>query len=276
MRTGGRRSSVVETATGRPVPLPNIPNGGVIVGPFSPQRNEGRVLRQRRPIARTTSTCSTSATKKRRSSPTRSARRSIRRISSTRRRVRFKARDGMTIPNVLWKPHQATAARKAPALVWVHGGPGGQTSPGYSAQSSTWSTTATSCSASTIAAAPATARRSSRPTTRSTARAAVGLRRREEVSAVARLRGSRPHRHHRRQLRRLHGARGAGVPARRVQRRRRHLRRRQLGAHAREHPGVVGSAAQGALRRDGRSRRPIARCWTRSRRCSTPTRSASR
>jgi len=47
--------------------------------------------------------------------------------------VRFKARDGMPIPNILWKPHQATAARKAPALVWVHGGPGGQTTRGYNA-----------------------------------------------------------------------------------------------------------------------------------------------
>ena len=47
--------------------------------------------------------------------------------------VRFKARDGVTVPNILWKPHQATAANKAPALVWVHGGPGGQTTRGYSA-----------------------------------------------------------------------------------------------------------------------------------------------
>ena len=47
--------------------------------------------------------------------------------------VRFRARDGSTIPNFLWKPHQATAARKAPALVWVHGGPGGQTVPAYGA-----------------------------------------------------------------------------------------------------------------------------------------------
>jgi dipeptidyl aminopeptidase/acylaminoacyl peptidase len=45
--------------------------------------------------------------------------------------VRFKARDGTTIPNYLWKPHQATAGAKAPALVLVHGGPGGQTVPGY-------------------------------------------------------------------------------------------------------------------------------------------------
>ena len=47
--------------------------------------------------------------------------------------VRFKARDGMEIPNILWKPLQATPASKAPAIVWVHGGPGGQTTAGYSA-----------------------------------------------------------------------------------------------------------------------------------------------
>ena len=38
--------------------------------------------------------------------------------------VRFKARDGMTIPNILFKPQQASASSKAPALVLVHGGPG--------------------------------------------------------------------------------------------------------------------------------------------------------
>lgn len=47
--------------------------------------------------------------------------------------VRFKARDGMTIPNILWKPLQASATRKAPAIVFVHGGPGGQTGRGYNA-----------------------------------------------------------------------------------------------------------------------------------------------
>lgn len=48
--------------------------------------------------------------------------------------VRFKSFDGLPIPNILYKPHQATAEQKAPALVWVHGGPGGQTRKGYSAQ----------------------------------------------------------------------------------------------------------------------------------------------
>jgi dipeptidyl aminopeptidase/acylaminoacyl peptidase len=47
--------------------------------------------------------------------------------------VRFPATDGLTIPALLYKPHQASAAHKVPALVWVHGGPGGQTRKGYSA-----------------------------------------------------------------------------------------------------------------------------------------------
>jgi dipeptidyl aminopeptidase/acylaminoacyl peptidase len=47
--------------------------------------------------------------------------------------VRFPSFDGMAIPNIFYKPYQATAAAKAPALVWVHGGPGGQTRRQYSA-----------------------------------------------------------------------------------------------------------------------------------------------
>ena len=45
--------------------------------------------------------------------------------------VRFKSYDGVEIPGVLYKPHQASAENKAPALVMVHGGPGGQAVVGY-------------------------------------------------------------------------------------------------------------------------------------------------
>jgi dipeptidyl aminopeptidase/acylaminoacyl peptidase len=48
--------------------------------------------------------------------------------------VRFKSFDGLEIPNILYRPHQATREQKAPALVWVHGGPGGQTRKAYSAE----------------------------------------------------------------------------------------------------------------------------------------------
>ena len=45
--------------------------------------------------------------------------------------VRFKSFDGMIIPGVLYKPHQAKSDAKAPAIVMVHGGPGGQARRGY-------------------------------------------------------------------------------------------------------------------------------------------------
>jgi dipeptidyl aminopeptidase/acylaminoacyl peptidase len=48
--------------------------------------------------------------------------------------VRFKSFDGMVIPSIYYKPHGASAANKVPAIVYVHGGPGGQTTRGYSAQ----------------------------------------------------------------------------------------------------------------------------------------------
>lgn len=47
--------------------------------------------------------------------------------------VRFASFDGVTIPGVLYKPHGASADQKAPALVWVHGGPGGQSRADWSA-----------------------------------------------------------------------------------------------------------------------------------------------
>jgi len=45
--------------------------------------------------------------------------------------VRFKSYDGVEVPGVLYRPHQASPSAKAPALVLVHGGPGGQAQVGY-------------------------------------------------------------------------------------------------------------------------------------------------
>ncbi len=47
---------------------------------------------------------------------------------------RFTARDGMTIPGPLFKPLGAGPENKVPVLVWVHGGPGGQSRAGYSGE----------------------------------------------------------------------------------------------------------------------------------------------
>ena len=47
--------------------------------------------------------------------------------------VRYPSFDGLEIPAIYYQPHSAAARNKAPALVWVHGGPGGQSRTGYSA-----------------------------------------------------------------------------------------------------------------------------------------------
>ena len=47
--------------------------------------------------------------------------------------IRYKSFDGMKIPAVFYRPPQASANYRVPALVWVHGGPGGQSRVGYRA-----------------------------------------------------------------------------------------------------------------------------------------------
>ena len=47
--------------------------------------------------------------------------------------VRYKSFDGVEIPSIYYKPHQIKPGEKAPSLIWVHGGPGGQSRAGYSA-----------------------------------------------------------------------------------------------------------------------------------------------
>ncbi len=43
----------------------------------------------------------------------------------------FNSFDGMKIPCLLWKPHEASVQHKVPGLIWVHGGPMGQVRKGY-------------------------------------------------------------------------------------------------------------------------------------------------
>lgn len=46
--------------------------------------------------------------------------------------IRYPSFDGLDIPSVYYVPHNASADNPVPALVWVHGGPGGQSRMGYS------------------------------------------------------------------------------------------------------------------------------------------------
>ena len=47
--------------------------------------------------------------------------------------VRFISFDGVEIPGILYRPHAASEDNKVPAVLWVHGGPGGQSRVGYNA-----------------------------------------------------------------------------------------------------------------------------------------------
>lgn len=46
--------------------------------------------------------------------------------------IRYPSFDSLEIPAIYYKPHQASAENKVPAIVWVHGGPGGQSRQNYS------------------------------------------------------------------------------------------------------------------------------------------------
>lgn len=46
--------------------------------------------------------------------------------------IRFKSYDGLEIPALLYQPKFASETSKTPAMIWVHGGPGGQSRKGYS------------------------------------------------------------------------------------------------------------------------------------------------
>jgi len=46
--------------------------------------------------------------------------------------IRYKSFDGLEVPAIYYLPHQASVDHKVPALVWVHGGPGGQSRQNFS------------------------------------------------------------------------------------------------------------------------------------------------
>ena len=46
--------------------------------------------------------------------------------------IRYKSYDGMEIPALLMKPKNASQKNKVPAVLWIHGGPGGQSRLNYS------------------------------------------------------------------------------------------------------------------------------------------------
>ena len=123
---------IVDTKTGRPLPLPALPAGDITSVTIA--RGEGRlafyVNGDRAPSNLYVWTIGEAQPRRLTDTLTKD-------IDSEdlvdAQIVRFKSFDGTTVPSIFFKPHQATPQGRAPALVWVHGGPGGQTRKGYSA-----------------------------------------------------------------------------------------------------------------------------------------------
>lgn len=126
------RIEITEVATGAPVALPALPAGDVLRVSFS--RSESK-------LAFYASTD--------RSSPdlhvvdlTSGEHRQLTRTMSPSidpeelvegQVVRYASYDGVEVPGILYRPREASGERKVPALLWMHGGPGGQSRRGYSA-----------------------------------------------------------------------------------------------------------------------------------------------
>ncbi len=127
---GKNSLTVVENATGKKVAFPNIPDGDIAAVQISPDETKMRL-----------SVGSSS-------SPNNLylfnfADGSLKKLTNSLNPeispedlvsaevVRFKSFDGLEIPAIYYKPKGASADQKVPALVWVHGGPGGQSRMGY-------------------------------------------------------------------------------------------------------------------------------------------------
>ncbi|HEX2269373.1 MAG TPA: S9 family peptidase [Pyrinomonadaceae bacterium] len=123
--------TIYDQATGKPVPLPQLPNGvitGVNISP-SEKLMAFYLNGDRSPSNLYVYDFAT----KKATKLTESLNPEINADDLVESEViRYKSFDGMEIPSILYKPKQASAQQKAPAVLLIHGGPGGQTRVGYS------------------------------------------------------------------------------------------------------------------------------------------------
>jgi dipeptidyl aminopeptidase/acylaminoacyl peptidase len=129
---GSTRLTITDTRTGRPVTLRGVPDGDL--GGVRFNRDETMIAFT---VASDTSPADIFVADLR----TGRARRLTHALNPAideRRLVtatvaRFPSYDGTQIPGILYRPREASAAHPVPAIVLVHGGPGGQSRRGYSA-----------------------------------------------------------------------------------------------------------------------------------------------
>lgn len=123
--------TIYDSATGKPVPLPQLPNGvitGVNISP-SEKLMAFYLNGDRSPSNLYVYNFAT----KKATRLTESLNPEIDAADLVESEmIRYKSFDGLQIPSILYKPHAASAQNKAPAVLLIHGGPGGQTRVGYS------------------------------------------------------------------------------------------------------------------------------------------------
>lgn len=124
--------TILDTATGKPVTVSGLPQGSLSAVRFSP--DESRVVlglsSDTSPPDLYLADLASGTT----SRLTRALNPAIDEAALVEGKVaRFKSWDGLEVPGILYRPKGASADAKVPAIVFVHGGPGGQSMRGYSA-----------------------------------------------------------------------------------------------------------------------------------------------
>lgn len=129
---GRNQLKVVDLKSGKDVPVPQIPDGDITSVSISPNESAMRLTvgTSKAPGNLYAYTFATGELRK----LTNTLNPDINPDDLTAAEVvRFRSFDSLEIPAIFYKPQTASENRKVPALVWVHGGPGGQTRFGYSA-----------------------------------------------------------------------------------------------------------------------------------------------
>lgn len=122
---------IFDTKTGKQIEVPKIPDGDILGVIFSPSESKMslRVGSSKSPANIYSYDLKTKKLQK----LTNSLNPEINEADLVSAEVvRYKSFDGVEIPAILYKPKQANAKNKVPALIWVHGGPGGQSRVGFS------------------------------------------------------------------------------------------------------------------------------------------------
>ena len=127
---GKNELKITNTATGSPVAFPAIPDGDVIAVSIAPDESMMRLTvgTSKAPGNLYVYTFATGELKK----LTNTLNPEINPDDLVAAQVvRFPSFDSLMIPAIYYKPVNATPSTPVPAIIWVHGGPGGQTRVGY-------------------------------------------------------------------------------------------------------------------------------------------------